>query len=141
MLIDVVEPESDEAEDKDAKAAAAAAFEQALANLVEMRRREGGTLGQILNQRMDEIEKLARKAEASPGRKPEAIEVLQQLERSDAQGDDVKTALARLHLGLGEKGKALQCLEEAEESLTGPGIGIECECQDALGVCEAAGAV
>src|ERR1700743_1911690 len=72
-VIEVVEPESDEAEDKAAKAAAANAFEQALANLVEMRQREGITLGQILSQRMDEIEKLAKRAEASPGRKPEAI--------------------------------------------------------------------
>jgi uncharacterized protein (TIGR00255 family) len=38
-----------------------------------MRRREGATLGQILGQRMDEIEKLAKRAEAAPGRKPEAI--------------------------------------------------------------------
>lgn len=72
-VIEVVEPESDEAEDIAARAAAAAAFEQALAHLVEMRRREGGTLGQILSQRMDEIERLAKKAEAAPGRKPEAI--------------------------------------------------------------------
>ena len=72
-VIEVVEPESNEAEDKAAKAAAAAAFEQALADLVEMRRREGTTLGQILSQRMDEIERLARKAEAAPGRKPDAI--------------------------------------------------------------------
>jgi uncharacterized protein (TIGR00255 family) len=72
-VIEVVEPESSEEEDKAAKAAAAAAFEQALANLVEMRQREGVTLGQILAQRMDEIEKLAGRAEAAPGRKPEAI--------------------------------------------------------------------
>src|SRR5882672_3812476 len=72
-VIEVVEPESDEAEDKAAKAAAAAAFEQALANLVEMRQREGVTLGLILSQRMDEIEGLAKKAEAAPGRKPDAI--------------------------------------------------------------------
>jgi uncharacterized protein (TIGR00255 family) len=72
-VIEVVEPESDEAEDKAAKAAAAAAFEQALADLVAMRQREGMTLGQILSQRMDEIEQLAKKAEAAPGRKPEAI--------------------------------------------------------------------
>ncbi len=72
-VIEVVEPESDEEEDKAAKDAAGVAFEQALADLVEMRRREGVTLGQILNQRMDEIEKLAKKAEAAPGRKPEAI--------------------------------------------------------------------
>ena len=72
-VIEVVEPESNEEEDQAAKAAAAAAFEQALQNLVEMRRREGATLGQILSQRMDEIERLAKKAEIAPGRKPEAI--------------------------------------------------------------------
>jgi uncharacterized protein (TIGR00255 family) len=72
-VIEVVEPESNEAEDKAAKVAAAIAFEQALADLVAMRQREGLTLGQILSQRMEEIERLAKKAEAAPGRKPEAI--------------------------------------------------------------------
>jgi uncharacterized protein (TIGR00255 family) len=72
-VIEVVEPDSDEAEDAAAKAAAAAAFEQALNHLIEMRKREGVTLGQILSQRMDEIESLMKKAEAAPGRKPEAI--------------------------------------------------------------------
>jgi uncharacterized protein (TIGR00255 family) len=72
-VIEVVEPESNEEEDKVAKAAAAIAFEQALTELVSMRQREGETLGQILIQRMDEIERLAKKAEAAPGRKPEAI--------------------------------------------------------------------
>ena len=72
-VIEVVEPESNEAEDKSAKAAAATAFEQALNDLVRMRQREGTTLGQILGQRMDEIESLAKKAETAPGRKPEAI--------------------------------------------------------------------
>src|SRR6202012_5769631 len=38
-----------------------------------MRRREGVALGQILKQRMDEIAALAQRAEAAPGRKPEAI--------------------------------------------------------------------
>jgi uncharacterized protein (TIGR00255 family) len=72
-VIELVEPESNEAEDKAAKAAASAAFDQALIDLVEMRQREGLTLGQILSQRMEEIERLARKAEAAPGRKPDAI--------------------------------------------------------------------
>jgi uncharacterized protein (TIGR00255 family) len=72
-VIEVVEPESDEAEDTAAKAAAAAAFDQALLDLVEMRQREGGALGKILWQRMDEIERLAKKAEVAPGRKPDAI--------------------------------------------------------------------
>jgi len=72
-VIEVAEPESDEAEDKAAQSAAAEAFDKALDDLVEMRRREGVSLGQILSQRMDEIELLAKKAEAAPGRKPDAI--------------------------------------------------------------------
>jgi uncharacterized protein (TIGR00255 family) len=72
-VIEIVEPESNEEEDKAARAAASAAFDQALLDLVEMRQREGMTLGQILIQRMDEIERLAKRAEAAPGRKPEAI--------------------------------------------------------------------
>ncbi len=72
-VIEVVEPESNEDEDKAAKVAAAMAFDEALDNLVAMRRREGASLGQILGQRLDEIEGLAKKAEAAPGRKPEAV--------------------------------------------------------------------
>jgi uncharacterized protein (TIGR00255 family) len=72
-VIEVIEPESDEEEDRVAKAAAAAAFDEALQNLVAMRRREGIALGQILLRRMDEIERLAKRAEAAPGRKPEAV--------------------------------------------------------------------
>jgi uncharacterized protein (TIGR00255 family) len=72
-VMEVVEPETDETEEKTAKAAVAAAFEESLTALVAMRKREGETLGQILSQRLDEIETLARRAEAAPGRKPEAI--------------------------------------------------------------------
>lgn len=72
-VIELAEPESNEEVDRAAKAAATAAFDEALANLVAMRRREGEALGQILSQRMDEIEVLANKAEAAPGRKPDAI--------------------------------------------------------------------
>jgi uncharacterized protein (TIGR00255 family) len=72
-VIEVAEPESNPAEDEVARVAAAAGFDQALLHLLEMRQREGATLGQILSQRMDEIERLAKRAEAAPGRKPEAI--------------------------------------------------------------------
>lgn len=72
-VIEMVEPESDAEADQAARAAAAKAFEQALGSLVEMRRREGDALGQILMQRMEEIERLAKRAETAPGRKPEAI--------------------------------------------------------------------
>ncbi|WP_420133487.1 YicC/YloC family endoribonuclease [Rhodopseudomonas sp.] len=72
-VIEVSEPEADEAEEKAARSAAVASFAQALASLIEMRKREGATLGAVLTQRLDEIESLAKKAEAAPGRKPEAI--------------------------------------------------------------------
>jgi uncharacterized protein (TIGR00255 family) len=72
-VIEVAEPEGNEEEDKVARLAAAEAFDKALADLVDMRKREGTSLGQILTQRVDEIEALATRAEASPGRKPEAI--------------------------------------------------------------------
>lgn len=72
-VLEVVEPESDEAEMQVARATVSASFEQALQSLIDMRKREGVALGQILSQRMDEIERLAQKAEAAPGRKPEAI--------------------------------------------------------------------
>jgi uncharacterized protein (TIGR00255 family) len=72
-VLEVVEPENDEAEMQTARAAVVASFEQALQSLIDMRKREGVSLGQILAQRMDEIENLAKRAEAAPGRKPEAI--------------------------------------------------------------------
>jgi uncharacterized protein (TIGR00255 family) len=72
-VLEVVEPESDETEMQVARTAVSASFEQALQSLIDMRKREGVALGQILSQRMDEIERLAQKAESAPGRKPEAI--------------------------------------------------------------------
>ena len=72
-VVEVAEPEGEEEEDKAARIAAAEAFDKALADLVEMRKREGSSLGQILTQRVDEVEQLAKRAEAAPGRKPEAI--------------------------------------------------------------------
>jgi len=72
-VIETVEPESDETEDKAARVAVEAAFAQALASLIEMRKREGATLASVLSQRLDEIETLAKRAEAAPGRKPDAI--------------------------------------------------------------------
>ena len=72
-VLEVIEPENDEAEMQAARAAVVASFEQALQSLIDMRKREGVALGQILAQRMDEIESLTKRAEAAPGRKPEAI--------------------------------------------------------------------
>src|SRR3954453_21022513 len=74
-VVEVAEPEGDEEEDKAARVAAADAFDVAVARaeLIEMRKREGSSLGQILIQRVGEVEQLAKKAEVAPGRKPEAI--------------------------------------------------------------------
>ena len=72
-VIEVAEPEGSEEEDEAARSAVASAFDEALGDLVAMRRREGMALGQILLQRLDEIETLAMRAETTPGRKPEAI--------------------------------------------------------------------
>ncbi|HEY0219159.1 MAG TPA: YicC/YloC family endoribonuclease [Afipia sp.] len=72
-VIEVVEPESGETEIQAAKDAVILSFDQALKNMIDMRQREGISLGQILAQRMDELERLAAGADAAPGRKPEAI--------------------------------------------------------------------
>ncbi|AVT81984.1 YicC family protein [Rhodopseudomonas palustris] len=72
-VIEVVEPEADEAEEKAARAAVETAFGEALKSLIEMRKREGASLGAVLAQRLDELEALAKQAEAAPGRKPDAI--------------------------------------------------------------------
>lgn len=72
-VIEVVEPEANEAADAAAQAAVLAALEAALGQLLDMRAREGETLGRILLQRMDDIERLAARAETAPGRAPEAV--------------------------------------------------------------------
>ena len=56
-----------------AEAAILAGFDKALADLVAMRHEEGATLGKLLSARLSEIASLAGRAEAAPGRKPEAI--------------------------------------------------------------------
>ena len=67
--------EEDESEEdhRAAEAAIIMGFEQALAALVAMRQEEGATLGRLLSTRLTEIAALAARAEAAPGRKPEAI--------------------------------------------------------------------
>lgn len=72
-VIEVVEPEADEAEEKAARTAVESAFGEALKSLIEMRKREGASLATVLAQRLDELEALAKQAEAAPGRKPDAI--------------------------------------------------------------------
>ena len=68
---------SEEDERAEERAAAEAAilngFERSLAALIAMRREEGEALTRVLKARLDDIAALAKRAEAAPGRQPEAI--------------------------------------------------------------------
>jgi uncharacterized protein (TIGR00255 family) len=72
-IIEVTEAEEREEERRAAEAAIIAGFAEALSGLAEMRRREGEALGRVLAARLDAIEALSARAEAAPGRRPEAI--------------------------------------------------------------------
>jgi uncharacterized protein (TIGR00255 family) len=72
-VMEVSEAEESEDERSAAEAAVIAGFGEALKGLAEMRRTEGQALGKILSARLLEIGALAAQAEATPGRKPEAI--------------------------------------------------------------------
>jgi uncharacterized protein (TIGR00255 family) len=72
-VIEVSEPDEIADERRGAEAAILATFDRTLADLVEMRRHEGDALGRVLSERIAEIAALAARAEAAPGRRPEAI--------------------------------------------------------------------
>jgi uncharacterized protein (TIGR00255 family) len=72
-VIEVAEAEESEDERRAAEAEVVAGFGEALKGLAQMRRHEGDALGKILTARLAEIASLTARAEAAPGRKPEAI--------------------------------------------------------------------
>jgi uncharacterized protein (TIGR00255 family) len=72
-VIEITEEDERPDDHREAEAAIIAGFNQALAALVTMRNEEGATLGRLLATRLDEIAALTARAEAAPGRKPEAI--------------------------------------------------------------------
>jgi len=72
-VVEVAEAEESEEERRAAEAVALAGFDAALKSLAEMRRHEGDALGRVLAERLDAIAALAARADAAPGRKPEAI--------------------------------------------------------------------
>jgi uncharacterized protein (TIGR00255 family) len=72
-VIEVIDEDEHEDERRAAEAAVIAGFRSTLAELATMRRHEGEALGQILSQRVKEIAALAARADAAPGRRPEAI--------------------------------------------------------------------
>jgi len=72
-VIEITEEDESEEERAAAEKAIAAGFDTLIADLNAMRREEGATLGRLLTARLDEIAALSGRAEAAPGRKPEAI--------------------------------------------------------------------
>jgi uncharacterized protein (TIGR00255 family) len=72
-MIEVAEEDEHEEDRRAAEAAVIAGFGLVVTELAAMRRHEGSALGQILKLRLDEIATLAGRAEAAPGRRPEAI--------------------------------------------------------------------
>jgi uncharacterized protein (TIGR00255 family) len=72
-VIEVIDEDESEADRRAAEAAIIAGFEQSVAELAAMRRQEGAALGVVLARRIDEIAALSARADAAPGRRPEAI--------------------------------------------------------------------
>jgi uncharacterized protein (TIGR00255 family) len=72
-VIDVIDEDEREEDRRAAEAAVIAGFRATVAELAAMRRLEGEALGHVLTRRVREIAVLAKRAEAAPGRRPEAI--------------------------------------------------------------------
>jgi uncharacterized protein (TIGR00255 family) len=72
-VIEVIDEDEREEDRRVGEAAVIAGFHATVAELSAMRRHEGQSLGQVLTQRVREIAVLAERAEAAPGRRPEAI--------------------------------------------------------------------
>ena len=72
-VIEVLDQTESEDEHRAAETAVIGGFDLALVTLLEMRRHEGAVLEAVLAARLDGIATLAARAEAAPGRRPEAI--------------------------------------------------------------------
>jgi len=72
-VMEVTEESEREDDRRAAEEAIAAGFADALAALLAMRQEEGAALGRVLAERLKEISALAVRADAAPGRKPEAV--------------------------------------------------------------------
>jgi uncharacterized protein (TIGR00255 family) len=72
-VIEVLDEDESEDERRAAEQAVIAGFQTTATELVGMRRHEGETLAQVLDQRIKQIAALVARAEAAPGRRPEAI--------------------------------------------------------------------
>jgi uncharacterized protein (TIGR00255 family) len=72
-VIEVIDEDEREDERRAAEAAVLNGFATALAGLIDMRHHEGKALERVLSTRLGEIAALATRADAAPGRRPEAI--------------------------------------------------------------------
>jgi len=72
-VVEVAEETESEDERRAAEDAVLGGFDKALAALTAMRHHEGAALQRVLTARLDELGALAARAEAVPGRQPEAI--------------------------------------------------------------------
>ena len=95
-VIDVVDAEEREDEKRAAEVNIAAGFTAALKSLADMRKHEGAALGRILSERLAEISALAARADAAPGRKPEAVKK-RLAEQIAALADNARFDSDRLH--------------------------------------------
>jgi uncharacterized protein (TIGR00255 family) len=95
-VIEVVDAEERESERRAAEVSIVAGFEAALKSLADMRKHEGAALGRILSERLAEISALAARADAAPGRKPEAVKK-RLAEQIAALTDNARFDADRLH--------------------------------------------
>jgi uncharacterized protein (TIGR00255 family) len=88
-VIEVSDSEESEDERRSAEAAVITGFVEVIAALGEMRRHEGAALGRVLAARLGDIAALAKRAEDTPGRRPEAIKarLAEQIATLVAQSD------------------------------------------------------
>lgn len=96
-VLEVVEPQDDEAQRAALEAGVMAALESGLDALLASRRAEGAALAKVLQERLDRIGALAARADALPARHPEAIRerLAQQIARLMENTDGLDPA--RLH--------------------------------------------
>ncbi|MFZ5690743.1 MAG: YicC/YloC family endoribonuclease [Pseudomonadota bacterium] len=72
-VIDVTDADESEEDKAAAEEAVVKGFVEALQGLAEMRKHEGEAIGRVLSARLDEMAALSARAEAAPGRQPEAV--------------------------------------------------------------------
>ena len=96
-VIEVHDADEREDERQAAEAAVLSGFERVLADLVDMRRHEGGVIGRVLSERLSEISTLVARAEAAPGRRPEAIKARLQEQVAALLDNSSRLDADRLH--------------------------------------------